>query len=70
MFHTLIRKQRKNRNDFTTDLHVGDQCFTGEDNILKGFKIHSEQLAELKDNPTFDKELMIWSNMNSIKLKT
>ena len=34
LFHKLIRKQRKAGNDFISDLHVGDESFHGDNNIL------------------------------------
>jgi len=56
LFHKLIRKQRKTGSDFITDLHVNGQQYTGNENVIQGFKTHFEQLACVDDDLTYDEE--------------
>ena len=53
LFHSIIRKQRQKGNDIIIDLHVGDQCFTGEDKVINGFQKHFQDLAKCTPNPKF-----------------
>ncbi|MEW8544512.1 MAG: reverse transcriptase domain-containing protein, partial [Candidatus Thiodiazotropha sp.] len=54
LFHSLIRRQRQKGNDLITDLHVGDQFYKGEENVIDGFQEHFQHLAKSTTNPKFD----------------
>ena len=58
LFHSIIRKQRQKGNDIILDLHVGDQCFTGEDEVINGIQKHFQDLAKCTPNPNLILTLM------------
>ena len=55
-FHQLVRKQRNKGNNFTSDLYVRNEKYTGTQRILDGFQQHFEQLALSKEDVNFDAE--------------
>ena len=46
LFQSIIKKQRQKGNDIIIDLHVGDQCFTGEHEVINGVQKHFQYLAK------------------------
>ena len=55
-FHKLVNSQRQRGTTLISDLHVGENCSTGEPDILNGFRAHFEQLATESRNEMFDEE--------------
>ncbi|VDI51227.1 Hypothetical predicted protein [Mytilus galloprovincialis] len=45
LFHQLVKSNRKNRGNAIMDLHVGDICMSGEQNVMEGFKQHFRNLS-------------------------
>ena len=56
LFYKLINRQRATGRNMIDDLYVGDSCFTGQEGILDGFKVHFENLAKESNNDVFDSE--------------
>ena len=48
LFHLLVRKNRT-RGNFIMDLHVGEEHYIGEENILAGFKRHFQKLSSSEE---------------------
>lgn len=38
LFHRLVRNTRKKGGEIIMDLNVNGHCYTGDENILAGFK--------------------------------
>ena len=53
LFHTLVNKQRGRGKNFIENLYVGEDCYSGSDDILTVFKRHFESLAEETINPKY-----------------
>ncbi|VDI48248.1 Hypothetical predicted protein, partial [Mytilus galloprovincialis] len=45
LFHQLVKSNRKNRGNAIMDLHVGDICMSGEQDVMEGSKQHFRNLA-------------------------
>ena len=56
MFHKLINRQRGRASTCVNELHVGEETFRTENEILSGWHKHFKQLATPKDNPVYDSE--------------
>ena len=54
LFYKLINKQRGSSSSVITDLTVGEQCFSGEENVLDGFKLHFQNLATKQNDNEYD----------------
>ena len=37
------------------DLNVGDKCYSGEENVIDGFKVHFQNLATKQNDAEYDK---------------
>ena len=55
-FHKLVKQNRGSNSTTINDLYVNEQCFSGEENVIDGFKSHFESLATIKEDPEYDKE--------------
>ena len=58
LFYKLIRKQRGNSRFIIDDLHVGDEVYHTEGQILNGWRHHFSGLAKHSDVDTFDQEYL------------
>ena len=56
LFHTLVNKQRGRGKNFIENLYIGEDCYSGSDDILIRFKKHFESLAEKTINPKYDEK--------------
>ena len=56
LFHKLINRQRGRASTRVNELHVGEETFKTENEILSGWYQHFKQLATPKDNPIYDSE--------------
>ena len=56
LFHKLINRQRGRASTCVNELHVGEETFRTENEILSGWHQHFKQLATPKDNPIYDSE--------------
>ena len=55
-FHKLVKQNRGSGSTIINDLNVNEQCFSGEENVIDGFKSHFESLATIKEDPDYDEE--------------
>jgi hypothetical protein len=55
VFYQMIRKQRNNRNIIIDDLYVGNNNYD-DDNILKGWHEHFQNLAQPADDPSYNNQ--------------
>ena len=55
-FHKLVKKNRGSNSVAISDLNVQNKCYSGEENVIDGFKYHFESLATMKDDPDYDIE--------------
>ena len=56
LFYKLINKQRGSSSSVITDLTVGEQCFSGEENVIDGFKLHFQNLATKQNDNEYDEK--------------
>ena len=61
-FFMLINKQRKSFRGCINDLHVDNKVISDEENILKAFQTHFEQLASPSHDDNFN-----WENASDIE---
>ncbi|CAG2244708.1 TEAD [Mytilus edulis] len=54
LFHQLVKINRKNRGNAIMDLHVGDICMSGEQNVMEGFKQHFRNLATPEESTVLE----------------
>ncbi|CAG2254374.1 unnamed protein product [Mytilus edulis] len=54
LFHQLVKINRKNRGNAIMDLHVGDICMSGEQNVMEGFKQHFRNLAAPEESTVLE----------------
>ena len=54
LFYKLINKQRGSSSSVITDLTAGEQCFSGEENVIDGFKLHFQNLATKQNDNEYD----------------
>ena len=50
MFHKLIQRNRKKGNEFIQDLNVNSITYSGQNEVMQGFKEHFSNLATLDRN--------------------
>ena len=55
-FQKLVKQNRGSSSSNSNDLNVNEQCFSGEEDVINGFKSHFESLATIKEHPDYDKE--------------
>ncbi|VDI66187.1 Hypothetical predicted protein [Mytilus galloprovincialis] len=56
LFNRLVRNTRKKGGEIIMDLNVNGQCYTGDENILAGFKEHFRKLATYDENINIDND--------------
>ena len=56
LFHKLVNKQRGKLSSCVNELHVGDQVYKTDADIITGWWQHFEQLATPSHDPRFDKD--------------
>ncbi|CAG2245590.1 unnamed protein product [Mytilus edulis] len=56
LFHRLVRNTRKKGGEIIMDLNVNGHCYTGDENILAGFKEHFRTLATYDENINIDND--------------
>ncbi|VDH91892.1 Hypothetical predicted protein [Mytilus galloprovincialis] len=54
LVHQLVKINRKNRGNAIMDLHVGDICMSGEQNVMEGFKQHFRNLATPEESTVLE----------------
>ncbi|CAG2254720.1 TEAD [Mytilus edulis] len=54
LFHQLVKSNRKTRGNAIMDLHVGDICMSGEQNVMEGFKQHFRNLATPEESTVLE----------------
>ncbi|CAC5378097.1 unnamed protein product [Mytilus coruscus] len=55
LFHHQVKSSnRKTRGNAIMDLHVGDICMSGEQNVIEGFKLHFRNLATPEESTVFE----------------
>ncbi|CAG2232072.1 unnamed protein product [Mytilus edulis] len=56
LFHRLVRNTHKKGGEIIMDLNVNGHCYTGDENILAGFKEHFRTLATYDENINIDND--------------
>lgn len=54
LFHRLVNKQRGRLSSFVNELHVGEDVYRSQDDILSGWRQHFKQLATPTNESCFD----------------
>ena len=52
LFHQLVKNNRIKGGNLIMDLNVGNNCYSGEENILEGFQHHFQKLASAEETCT------------------
>lgn len=52
LFHQLVKNNRIKGGNLIMDLNVGNNCYSGEENILEGFQHHFKKLASAEETCT------------------
>ena len=70
LFHKLINKQRGKLSSCINELHVGEDVFRNEQDILSGWHQHFAQLATPAEETSFDKDYNKLTEMEIREIRT